>query len=85
MPTCFSLSEMVWPILMLMAIVERSRSNASTFDGDGRKTGDTKWKEFTMLELKAFLAITLYINMGKKFNVKRVLDKDNFNFSLSHL
>jgi hypothetical protein len=65
-----TLFHMFWPVSLLMDIVEETNRYATTIDGEGRSPGGATWKELTVLELKVFLAITLYMGMKKQPNVK---------------
>ena len=55
---------------MLMDIVAETNRYATTADASGRLPGGEDWKEFTILELKAFLGGTFYMGMEKQPNVK---------------
>ena len=70
MPLFLTLFHMFWPILMLMDIMDETSRYATTANDEGHIRGGVRWKPVMVRELKAFLAITMYMGMKKQPNVR---------------
>jgi len=69
-PSFSTLFDLFWPVWILRDIVTETNRYATTINTDGRTYGGPHWRNFTVLELKVFMAIILYMGMRRQPNVK---------------
>jgi hypothetical protein len=75
-PTILQLFELFWPFNMLRKIVfETNRYATHSLDALGNTMGGAKWVSTSVAELKAFLAIHMYMGMKRQPNIKTYWEK----------
>jgi hypothetical protein len=68
--------ELFWPFTMLRKIVfETNRYATHSLDALGNTMGGAKWVSTSVAELKAFLAIHMYMGMKRQPNIKTYWEK----------
>ena len=67
---CLQLFTLFWPIALNHKIVDGTNQYATILNVNGQIQGGRDWKELTLEELKAFLAICSYMRMRKQPNIK---------------
>jgi hypothetical protein len=76
LPTILQLFEFFWPFNLLQKIVtETNRYAIEPLDVHGNTRGGPKWVNFTIPELRAFLAIYMYMGMKRQPNYKSYWEK----------
>jgi hypothetical protein len=76
-PTILHLFELFWPLnLMRKIVIETNYYATERIDAVGNTRGGVKWENLTMVGLKAFLAIHMYIGTKRKPNYKSYWKKE---------
>jgi hypothetical protein len=76
MPSLLTLFELFWPFNLLCKIViETNRYTSQVVDALGNTRGGPKWVQTSVAELKAFLAIHMYMGMRRQLNIKSYWSK----------
>ena len=68
---------------ILQDIVRETNRYAAEVDGFGNTMDSEEWKEFTVPELKVFMAIWLYMGMKRQLNIKSYWHKQGSIFHCS--
>jgi hypothetical protein len=69
-PTMLQLFEVFWTHYILRDIVRETNRYATVVDNDGNSMGGAGWVDFTVPELKAFMAIWLYMGMKRQPHIE---------------
>jgi hypothetical protein len=81
MPSLLTLFELFWPFNLLRKIViETNRYASHVVDALGNTIGGPKWVHTSVAELKAFLAIHMYMGMKCQPNIKSYWSKEGSIF-----
>jgi hypothetical protein len=75
MPSFMHLFYLFWPYLLLCKVIRETNHYATEADEVGNTIGGPNWKEFTVPELKAFMAVQIYMGMKKQPNIKSYWQK----------
>ena len=65
-----TLFHMFWPLSMLRSIVEETKCYAVEVDENGSFCWGANWKVVTVLELKAFLIVIMYMGIKWQRNIR---------------
>jgi hypothetical protein len=80
-PSVASLFDLFWPVMLLLKIViETNRYASHPLDAMGNTMGGRNWVPITIPELKAFLAIHMYMDMKRQPNVQSYWAKEGSIF-----
>jgi hypothetical protein len=80
-PTILQLFEFFWPFNLLCKIVMETNCYATEpLDAQGNTSGGPKWETFTILELKAFLAIYMYMAMNTATKLQVLFGESRHSF-----
>jgi RES domain-containing protein len=80
-PIILQLFELFWPFnLFRKIVIETNRYAMERLDAKGTTRGGAKWENLTVVSLKVFLAIHMYMEMKRQPNYKSYWEKEGFIF-----
>ena len=79
-PTFMVLFQLFWTLAIMSDIVVETNLYATSKDPSGKCKGGENWEEFTVLELRAFMAMAIYMGMKKQPNYRTYWMWNSFFF-----